>query len=39
MLIRIAKRSDVKSSEITPKELYLNRRTFIAGAIAGTTAS
>ncbi len=39
MLIRLAKRSDVKSSEITPKALYLNRRSLIAGAgaIAGAT--
>ena len=26
------KSSDIPSSEITPKELYLNRRNFIAGA-------
>ncbi len=30
MLIR--KASDIPSSEITPKETYLNRRTFLAGA-------
>jgi sulfoxide reductase catalytic subunit YedY len=28
------KSSDIRSSEITPKDLYLNRRTFIAGASA-----
>jgi len=33
MLIRIAKTFPVKSSEITPKSAYLNRRAFIAGAI------
>jgi hypothetical protein len=27
----IKKASDIPSSEITPKELYLNRRKFIAG--------
>ena len=33
----IKKPSDITSSEITPKKLYLNRRSFIfgAGAIAG----
>ncbi len=31
MLIR--KASDIPSSEITPKETYLNRRTFLAGAV------
>ncbi len=37
MLIR--KASDVASSEITPKSLYLNRRKFLAGtAIAGAAA-
>lgn len=28
------KKSDIKSSEITPKELYMNRRQFIAGTTA-----
>ena len=37
MLIRIAKKSDVRSSEITPKAVYLDRRRFLAGSglIAG----
>jgi len=35
----IKKTSDIKSSEITPKDLYLNRRKFLAGAaIAGAAA-
>ena len=35
----IKKTSDIKSSEITPKDLYLNRRRFLAGAaIAGAAA-
>src|SRR6266851_3089792 len=35
----IKKASDIKSSEITPKSLYLNRRKFLAGtAIAGAAA-
>lgn len=34
------KASDIKSSEITPKSLYLNRRKFLAGAaMAGATAA
>nr|UXE46239.1 protein-methionine-sulfoxide reductase catalytic subunit MsrP [uncultured bacterium] len=33
MLIR--KAPDIRSSEITPKELYLNRRRFLEGAAAG----
>jgi methionine sulfoxide reductase catalytic subunit len=38
MLIKKAQR--VRSSEITPKELYLNRRKFLVGAtIAGTAAA
>jgi len=38
MLIR--KAPDVRSSEITPKSLYLNRRTFLAGvAMAGAAAA
>jgi methionine sulfoxide reductase catalytic subunit len=36
----IKKASDIKSSEITDKKVYLNRRLFIRGAvIAGTTAA
>jgi len=35
----IKKASDIRSSDITPKSLYLNRRKFLAGsAIAGTAA-
>ena len=30
----IKKAPDIKSSEITPKKLYLNRREFIAGSAA-----
>jgi len=36
MLIR--KPADIKSSEITPKELYLNRRQFIASAVSAGAA-
>jgi methionine sulfoxide reductase catalytic subunit len=38
MLIRVAKKSDVRSHEITPKSVYLNRREMIAatGLIAGS---
>jgi len=32
----IKKPADIKSSEITPKELYLNRREFIASTAAAT---
>ena len=36
----IKKATDIRSSEITPKGLYLNRRKFLAGAaIAGTAAA
>ncbi|MBL6928733.1 MAG: protein-methionine-sulfoxide reductase catalytic subunit MsrP [Rhodospirillales bacterium] len=36
MLIRIAKPSDIKSSEITPKSVFLNRRKFLkTAAVAG----
>ncbi|MBT4739685.1 MAG: protein-methionine-sulfoxide reductase catalytic subunit MsrP [Rhodospirillaceae bacterium] len=40
MLIRMARKSTPKSSEITPKDVYLNRRRFIAGTglIAGSAA-
>jgi methionine sulfoxide reductase catalytic subunit len=34
----IKKAADVRSSEITPKSVYLNRRNFIAAATAGTAA-
>ena len=37
MLIRLAKRSDVKSSEITPKALYLNRRSLICPCLLNFT--
>ena len=37
--MRIGKTSDIPSSEITPKDLYLNRRKFLAGsAIVGAAA-
>ncbi|MBI2978853.1 MAG: twin-arginine translocation signal domain-containing protein, partial [Rhodospirillales bacterium] len=46
MLIKIAKPSDVKPSEITPKSLYLDRRRFLktaavagAGVVLGTIAA
>ncbi len=32
----IKKASDIRSSEITPKSVYLNRRRFIAGSVAAT---
>jgi methionine sulfoxide reductase catalytic subunit len=36
----IKKVADIRSAEITPKSLYLNRRTFLAGAaLAGTAAA
>ena len=36
----IKKAEDIRSSEITPKNLYLNRRTFLAGAaMAGAAAA
>ncbi|NKB44096.1 MAG: protein-methionine-sulfoxide reductase catalytic subunit MsrP [Alphaproteobacteria bacterium] len=40
MLIRMARKSTPKPSEITPKDVYLNRRKFIAGTglIAGSAA-
>jgi sulfoxide reductase catalytic subunit YedY len=40
MLIKISKRSDVTASEITPKQVYLDRRHFIAavGLTAGSMA-
>jgi sulfoxide reductase catalytic subunit YedY len=34
----IGKKSDIPSSEITPKETYMNRRAFMAGAAAGLGA-
>ena len=39
MLIKIAKNSDPKPSEITPKHLYLNRRQFIQTATAAGGAA
>src|SRR5437667_11855294 len=39
MLIKKANSNDVRSSEITPQDLYFNRRKFLAGAaIAGAAA-
>src|ERR1035438_9926618 len=36
----IKKAEDIRSSEITPKSLYLNRRRFLAGAaLAGAAAA
>ena len=36
----IKKADDIRSSEITPKSLYLNRRRFLAGAaMAGAAAA
>ena len=35
--IMMGKKHDIKPSEITPKELYMNRRQFIAGATAVLT--
>ena len=36
----IKKAADIRSSEITPQSLYLNRRKFLAGmAIAGAAAA
>src|SRR5438128_8141369 len=36
----IKKPEDIRSSEITPKDLYLNRRKFLAGAaLAGVAAA
>ena len=35
MLIKIKKASDARSSEITPKELYMSRRNFLGTAAAG----
>jgi methionine sulfoxide reductase catalytic subunit len=36
--VLIKKQDDIKSSEITDKKLYLNRRTFLAGAAAAGAA-
>ena len=38
MIIRIAKKSDIPSSEITPEDVYINRRKFL-GASAGIGAA
>ena len=35
----IGKPSDVPSSEITPREHYLNRRSFMRGALSGAIAA
>ena len=35
----IPKSNDIPSSEVTPKSAYLNRRTFMAGAVAAGTAA
>ena len=35
----IKKAEDIRSSEITPQSLYLNRRKFLAGAAAGVAAA
>jgi methionine sulfoxide reductase catalytic subunit len=35
----IKKAEDLRSSEITPKDLYLNRRKFLAGAVAASAAA
>ena len=40
MLIKVRGRSEVESSEITPKSVYLDRRRFLAAAaVAGATAA
>jgi sulfoxide reductase catalytic subunit YedY len=39
MLIRVRKRMDVRSSEITPRQVYLDRRRFLAGTAAGAVAA
>jgi sulfoxide reductase catalytic subunit YedY len=39
MIIRIKKPSDVPSSEITPKDVYVNRRKFIRQAASGMAAA
>ena len=38
MIIRTRKPSDVPSSEITPEDVYVNRRRFIRDAAVGTAA-
>ena len=38
MIIRTRKPSDVPSSEITPEDVYVNRRRFIRDAAAGAAA-
>lgn len=35
----IKKSSDIPSSEITPKDVYMNRRKFMAGALAASTGA
>jgi sulfoxide reductase catalytic subunit YedY len=39
MIIRIRKTSDVPSSEITPEDVYLNRRAFLRRAAGGAAAA
>jgi methionine sulfoxide reductase catalytic subunit len=39
MLIRVRNPTDVRSSEITPRQVYLDRRRFLAGTAAGTVAA
>jgi sulfoxide reductase catalytic subunit YedY len=39
MLIRVRNRTDVRSSEITPRQVYLDRRQFLAGTAAGAVAA
>jgi sulfoxide reductase catalytic subunit YedY len=39
MLIRVRNRTDVRSSEITPYQVYLDRRRFLAGTAAGAVAA
>jgi sulfoxide reductase catalytic subunit YedY len=39
MLIRVRNWTDVKSSEITPHRVYLDRRRFLAGTAAGAVAA
>jgi methionine sulfoxide reductase catalytic subunit len=39
MLIRVRNPTDVRSSEITPRQVYLDRRRFLAGTAAGAVAA
>ena len=38
MIIRTRKLSDIRSSEITPEDVYVNRRHFIRNAALGVAA-